>query len=1129
MKRYYLFGIGLIVFFTVAVAGLFFRYDAVYGIAKAAANAADPLMDETAAPETFSWQGEAWQSIRTGNWEIYYSPFAKEPIQLTNHPAADTLPRLNVGSTKVAFVSDRNGNDEIYTIDIDGMNLTRLTTDGAKDTLPYWSPDGTQLVFSSQRSGNGDLYIMKTDGSAVRRITSDDAEDTYPSWSPDGTQLLWVRLYPIIDRRPQEGELWVANADGSNARPLTGRLHTPARPLISPNGAHIALDADLDQNGLTDIVLMDRNGANAFIYLPGDVGRLQWMGTWEPDSASFWITKLSYIVHLDGTWTLEFMDINRLCLDNRPGCDSLIPSDRQAINPDRQYADLQTPVSQVAPLPLYSRLSGFELHWFGKEYGPSGLVGFDIQYRREGEEAWQDFWRGTIRNPDILPETPNPEEGSQLFSAPDVGKYYFRSRTLDYAGNYESWPGNSTGDAATTIFSWYLSGQVTDGRGIPYIEEPIALQPTAIEPVVTDSRGEFQVHIGTPGDYMLAQEMALKMDQDRTRRYYRLPTDNIIQNGGFETPISTNDWQISGTVAMTKSVDLAHSGAKVAQLGASCPAPCLASVPGSNIADLDQQKLVFDPAGILHLFARKSPSTLIHQIRTPDGRWLPYVALANGVVNWSPAIVFDQNGDLHLAWSALGPPPGGEEDTLYYAHYRTGQGWSQPELLGLGATPQLAIDSKQRLHLLYRCANNEECQFFRMGYRIRNTGGSWSAPKILNTADLLTEYAMAAAGDTIHIAWVERNNLRGSERLWSATLASNGALLNRQQLDFGTAPTSGWNHFGMLHLLADQRRTLHLAWGVPNENRLYYTQHAANESWQPINSLYGGTENASLYPPVILLDQQNRLHLIIGTVGESHFAHWRRAADGQWLPVQSLDLYEGRDRTLMDAVFDAEDNLYFMMGDFELGFLIKQLATVTNAEQSQLRQTVVVPSTLHQPTLSFMYALNGEGNRGSMFHVAITEGISTTTVFSVAAESAWQLGWADMTPWQGKSVTITFQTSQAVGDQYLQAALDRVALGSWRRPLPQAFSPTAMEWGVSATLVLTGANFIATPRIYVGERLLSNVVQIDVNMLTVPLPADLAPGRYPIWVVNPGGERMRAPSILSIGQEIYLPTVYNNN
>ena len=54
---------------------------------------------------------------------------------------------------KIAFVSSRDGNPEIYTINTDGTELTRLTNDPAVDEEPAWSPDG-RIAFVSERSGN---------------------------------------------------------------------------------------------------------------------------------------------------------------------------------------------------------------------------------------------------------------------------------------------------------------------------------------------------------------------------------------------------------------------------------------------------------------------------------------------------------------------------------------------------------------------------------------------------------------------------------------------------------------------------------------------------------------------------------------------------------------------------------------------------------------------------------------------------------------------------------------------------------------------------------------------------------------------------------------------------------------
>jgi len=1078
---------------------------------------------EPASPDTFAWIGAVYQSSRSGNWELYYVPFARPEVQLTNHLAADTLPRLNRGSTHVAFVSARDGNAEIYTIKVDGTSLTRLTTNSVEDTLPYWSPDGRQLIFSSQRTGNGDLYLMNADGSGLRQLTSDPAEDTYPTWSPDGAQLLWVRLYPVVKQQPQEGELWVADANGANARALTGRLRLPARPLISPNGALIALDADLDQNGRPDLVLMDRTTGNAYTFAPSDVGLLRWMGTWSHDSTTLWVTKLTYQVLENGQWILMSTEIEQLCLDNRPGCSSLISGDQRAMMPDRQLADLLAPVSQVDPLPPYSRLNGFLLSWSGKEYGPSGLVAFDIQYRLEGEADWQYFVRGTFA-PDILPETPNPETDAREFKPAEAGQYYFRSRTRDYALNYEPWPASEKGDTSTRVFSWYLAGQVTDGRGVPYAQQELALAPAALEPVATDLQGNFQVHIGAPGEYTLADEFTLTMDRDRRQTYYRTPADNLIQNGSFEQPFASGNWQISGTVAITQGAALVHSGRHAVQLGRPCPAPCLATISDGGIsADLSQQVLVVDPTGVLHLFARKGQQTLIHQIRTQDGRWLPYVALSNHIFgNWTAGTVFADNGDLHLVWSAPASSDA-ENETLYYARYRQGQGWTQPETVGAGSVSQLVIDEQQQLHLLYRGVNFDESQLLRLGYRKRASSGAWSAAKVLSTKDNLGSSALAAMGNTIYVSWVEINHRQSVERLFVAVLQADGTLRNRQQVAAGQA-AGGYSRYASLSLLADRQQQLHLAWSASNAASLYYTNQRNGGPWEPIELYSVGEGPAFTTLFTGFLDQADTLHLM--TLHSTHYpaAHWQRRADGQWLPLERLTILS--DPYFLTAVAHDEDHgFYYALQTYDPITQIKATATVTTSAQSQLQQVVTILPALTQPTLSFFYQLTGGGPNGSTFALTVQEGMTTTTVFSATTASNWQLGWADLTPWQGKTVTVTFQTAQAVGDSYLQVALDRVTLGSWRTPVPQQVTPHQLPWGIASSLTITGSNFIATPKVYLGERLLPSIVWQDDHTLTVNTPADLPPGRHDLWVVNPTGERMLLASGLVVGQQFYLPLV----
>src|SRR4051794_9029531 len=63
-------------------------------------------------------------------------------------------------SGRIAFASNRDGNYDIYVINADGSNETRLTTDVAEDTQAVWSRDGQKIAFTSKRDGNYNIYVM---------------------------------------------------------------------------------------------------------------------------------------------------------------------------------------------------------------------------------------------------------------------------------------------------------------------------------------------------------------------------------------------------------------------------------------------------------------------------------------------------------------------------------------------------------------------------------------------------------------------------------------------------------------------------------------------------------------------------------------------------------------------------------------------------------------------------------------------------------------------------------------------------------------------------------------------------------------------------------------------------------
>jgi Tol biopolymer transport system component len=120
-------------------------------------------------------------------------------------------------ASKIAFVSDRDGNQEIYVINPDGSGLTNLTQHPEKDFAPSWSPDGSRIAFRSHRGdGYYNLYLMDADGSNPTRLVTnagDDGSGDYtPHWSPDGTKILFESRRN--DAYAAYGSSYVVNVDG---------------------------------------------------------------------------------------------------------------------------------------------------------------------------------------------------------------------------------------------------------------------------------------------------------------------------------------------------------------------------------------------------------------------------------------------------------------------------------------------------------------------------------------------------------------------------------------------------------------------------------------------------------------------------------------------------------------------------------------------------------------------------------------------------------------------------------------------------------------------------------------------------------------------------------------------------
>ena len=120
-------------------------------------------------------------------FDIYLLYTETEPdraFRVTEHPASDESPALSPDGGKVAFVSHRDGNPEIYVLDIAAQTLANVTNNDAADLDPAWSPDGARLAFASDRDGDFDIYVANASGEGVQKLDKLSATGRDDRW-PD--------------------------------------------------------------------------------------------------------------------------------------------------------------------------------------------------------------------------------------------------------------------------------------------------------------------------------------------------------------------------------------------------------------------------------------------------------------------------------------------------------------------------------------------------------------------------------------------------------------------------------------------------------------------------------------------------------------------------------------------------------------------------------------------------------------------------------------------------------------------------------------------------------------------------------------------------------------------------------
>jgi Tol biopolymer transport system component len=285
---------------------------------------ADPACMQALSDAALTGQKILFNSDREGNREIYIMNLDGSGLtNLTQHPARDWEHHWSPSGDKISFLSDREGDMYLYIMDLDGSHPTRITNIRTEHGY-QWSPTGGEIAFAHKSDDQRDIYVIHPDGSGLVNLTQSPADDWDFAWSHDGQKIAFV------SSRDGDREIYVINASGSGLLQLTHNKAGDFDPVWSPDDRHILFQSNVslheeDQGAEArsgvDLYTVQSDGSNLRLLTTDPTLSASYSPIWSQDGSKILFASILdfrvwpsyiYIINLDGTGLSQLSDVESM-------------------------------------------------------------------------------------------------------------------------------------------------------------------------------------------------------------------------------------------------------------------------------------------------------------------------------------------------------------------------------------------------------------------------------------------------------------------------------------------------------------------------------------------------------------------------------------------------------------------------------------------------------------------------------------------------------------------------------------------------------------------------------------------------------------------------------------------------